>query len=435
MTSAISHPVSHVHGFARVPGDKSISHRAIMLGGLAEDETIISGLLEGDDVLHTAHAMRALGAKIYKDDDGLWRCEGIGSKNLQTPSHTLDMGNSGTSARLLMGILAGHDIRCHMIGDASLSKRPMMRVITPLTQMGATFNYSEGGRLPLMVTGSVQLQAIDYVLPVASAQVKSAILLAGLRAQGTTRVTENIPTRDHTENMFTAFGINIDVENNTITMKGGQIPQGCAVDVPADPSSAAFPLVAAVIQKNAELTLNRVGINPRRSGLFDTLREMGADITFKSSHMNGGEKVADIIVRGGVDLHGVDVAVERIASMIDEIPILCVAASFATGTTRIHNLAELRVKESDRLLMMAQGLKSCGVNLDMGEDWIHIHGTGQRPSGGATISTALDHRIAMSFLVMGSACDEAVTVDDITPIRTSFPNFISLMNDIGLNIT
>lgn len=450
-TTCISHKTGPLNGYLRIPGDKSISHRSIMFGALAQGETIVSGLLEGDDVMNTAHAMNAMGAHIQKSDDGLWRIQGTGQTDLKNPdlntkglnkqgliepTQIIDMGNSGTSTRLIMGILAGYDFAVTLTGDASLIKRPMARVITPLQQMGATFLSRSNNRLPLTMKGSSSLKAIEYTLPVASAQVKSAIILAGLRANGTTTVIEPEPTRDHSENMLRHFGIPIQVENiaahaQAIHVPSGGILQGCAIDVPSDPSSAAFPTVAALLSAGSELKMSRMCINPRRTGLYQTLQEMGADITFEHERLELGEQTATMTVRGGTPLKGIDVPPERVASMIDEFPILAVAAACAHGTTRMTNLAELRVKESDRLAMMAKGLQDCGVKLEKGADSLTIHGTGNAPTGGAFIETALDHRIAMSFLILGTVTEEPITIDDISPINTSFPHFIDMMNDIG----
>lgn len=428
-----------LNGAIRVPGDKSISHRSLMFGALADGETLISGLLEGEDVYNTAQAMRALGAKIVKGDDGLFRCQGIGLGNLQEPAGVLDMGNSGTSTRLLMGIIASHPIAATFTGDASLLKRPMGRVTGPLEQMGATFLGRAGGRLPLTMRGSEHAKAITYQLPVASAQVKSAILLAGLNAHGVTTVLEPEPTRDHSENMLRHFGIDVVVKKNedgvdAIQIAGGQVLSGCAVDVPGDPSSAAFPVVAALLRDGSELRLRRVGINPRRAGLYETLIEMGADIRFENITESAGEKVADMVVTGNGPLKGIDVPAIRVPSMIDEFPVLAMAASCAAGKTHMTGLAELRVKESDRLACVAKGLEACGVQLEMGHDWLTIHGTGKPPRGGARIETELDHRLAMSFLVLGMATDEPVEIDDASPINTSFPGFVDLMNEIGAQI-
>jgi len=434
-----SRKISSFSGTTRIPGDKSISHRALMLGGLCKEETIISGLLEGEDVLNTATAMKALGAQISSGEDGLWRCFGTGTGHLRTPSHALYMGNSGTSTRLLAGLVAGHNITATFTGDASLSKRPMKRIVDPLSQMGAQFEARDGMCLPMIVRGAEKIKPIEYRLPVASAQVKSAILLAGVSARGVTTVIEDKPTRDHTENMLRHFGAKVSVENlpdgaQAIHLDGPQELFGCAVDVPGDPTSAAFPVVAAVLIDGAALSLPHIGVNSRRTGIYETLREMGADIAFEHERTEAGERVADIIVRGGAVLKGVDVPPSRVPSMIDEFPVLAVAASCAEGVTRMTGLAELRVKESDRLKMVADGLVACGVKIDVGPDSLTIHGTGCPPSGGAEIVTALDHRIAMSFLVMGMVADDPVCIDDSSAINTSFPHFITLMNDLGAAI-
>ncbi len=428
-----------LNGFALIPGDKSISHRSIMLGSLAIGETIVSGLLEGEDVFCTAMAMRAMGAKVIHGDDGLWRIFGVGVGGLHEPDEVLDMGNSGTSTRLLMGLVGGCDITATFTGDASLVKRPMKRVVTPLEMMGVEFMCRLGGRLPLTVKGARDVLPIEYKLPVASAQVKSAVMLAGLNAAGRTTVIESKPTRDCTENMLQHFGVDVKTEEledgaYAISLNGHQEMHGCAIDVPRDPSSAAFPTVAALIVEGSEITMGSVGVSPRRDGVFVTLKEMGADIRYENERIEAGEPVATIKVTGNNVMKGIDVPEDRVPSMIDEFPILAVAASCAEGITRMTGLRELRVKESDRLLMMANGLKACGVNLEMGEDSLTIHGTGKPPKGGARVETALDHRIAMSFLVLGCATEEPVEIDDGAPIKTSFPNFIDLMNDLGANI-
>jgi 3-phosphoshikimate 1-carboxyvinyltransferase len=410
-----------------------------MFGALTIGETMISGLLEGEDVLHTAAAMRILGAQIEKGDDGLWRIHGVGIGGLREPSDILDMGNSGTSTRLLMGLIGGHNISATFSGDASLNKRPMQRVITPLEMMGAKFMSRSGGRLPMTIQGAINPLSIEYRLPVASAQVKSAILLAGLNAAGTTTVIEDHPTRDHTENMLRHFGLVVKTENlngsaQAIHITGHQTMQPCAVDVPGDPSSAAFPAVAAAITPDSDITLSGVGLNERRIGIFECLKEMGADINFKNLRIEAGEKTGNVHIKGGNTLNGISVPESRVPSMIDEFPVFAVAAACANGTTTMRGLGELRVKESDRLLMIAHGLQACGVNLEMGDDFLIIHGTGKPPQGGATIETALDHRIAMAFLVLGGVTKEPISIDDEAPIRTSFPNFVTLMNDLGCHI-
>lgn len=423
-------------GRAVVPGDKSISHRSIMFGGLAEGETIISGLLEGEDVLSTAEAMRQLGARIEKCDDGLWRCYGVGAKGLSESDAIIDMGNSGTSIRLLMGVVAGYAMSTFFVGDASLSKRPMGRVITPLQEMGADFIARDKGRIPMAVKGNASLKGINYTLPVASAQVKSAILLAGLNATSKTQVTEPAPCRDHTENMLRHFGANIDVSRDSegrrvISIEGGQVLQGCAVDVPSDPSSAAFPIVAAVLSPDSEVHVYGVCYNETRNGIYKTLIEMGADIEILRSYDQGGETVVDICAKGGKQLHGIDVPADRVPSMIDEFPILAVAACCAKGVTKMTGLEELRVKESDRLGIMAAGLTAAGATLEEGADSLTIHGDGTPLKGGVQIETHHDHRIAMSFLILGLTTDAPMRIDDASPIQTSFPNFVSLMRDIG----
>lgn len=440
MKALKSSKCSSLHGKTRIPGDKSISHRSLMFGGLAQGETLIYGLLEGEDVLATASAMRAMGAKVEKGGDGVWRCEGTGIGFLKSPAKPLNMGNSGTSTRLLAGLIAGHDITAEMTGDASLTKRPMNRIIKPLSEMGASFETAEGGRLPMTITGTNKIKGIEYRLPVASAQVKSAILLAGLTSDKPVTVIEETPTRDHTENMLRAFGHDVKIENledgaQAIIVKGGSQLEGCAIDVPSDPSSGAFPCVAALLREGSDITLPNICLNDRRAGIYTTLIEMGAEITFKNERSEGGERVADLQIKSTGPLKGIDVPAARVPSMIDEFPVLAVAASCAEGTTRMTGLAELRVKESDRLAVMAEGLQKCGVKLEMGEESLTIFGTGKPPKGGATIETHLDHRIAMSFLVLGTATDEPVSVDDGTPILTSFPNFIELMNDLGCEIS
>ncbi len=426
-----------LNGTPKIAGDKSISHRAIMFGALADGTTHITGLLEGEDVLATADAMRKMGATIEKQGDK-WSVSGVGCGNLKQPDAPLDMGNSGTSCRLLMGLIGGHNITATLKGDASLSKRPMNRVIKPLSEMGITCEAQENGRLPITLQGTANTQAITYRLPIASAQVKSAILLAGLNAEGDTTVIEEKPTRNYTENMLNAFGAEVSTTKKDdgyhITLKGSSTLKATNITVPADPSSAAFPCVAAVINQDSELALKNIGMNDRRNGLYITLIEMGADLTLSNQRIKSGEPVADITIKGSAELKGITVPASRAPSMIDEYPILAIAASCANGTTIMEGLEELRVKESDRLQMTYEGLVACGVKCEMGEDSLTIHGTGQPPKGGATIATALDHRIAMAFLVLGTITDEPVTIDDSSPIKTSFPDFIDLMNGLGANI-
>ena len=424
-------------GTAVIPGDKSISHRSLMFGGIAKGRTVVHGLLEGEDVLNTAAAMRAMGAKIEKLPDGKWVCEGVGIGNLKSPAEPMEMGNSGTSTRLLAGLVSGHPITASFTGDASLTKRPMGRIITPLESMGANFEASDGGKLPMTVHGAQSVKAIEYKLPVASAQVKSAILLAGLRADGITTVIEEKPTRDHSENMLRHFGVTVDVQQigngaEAIHLRGGQeMVANDDIFVPSDPSSAAFPAVAALLNQGSDILLPRIGMNLRRNGVFITLQEMGADITFENERIEAGEPVADIRLRGTNILQGINVPESRVPSMIDEFPILAVAAACANGTTHMTGLEELRVKESDRLLMMANGLMACGVHLEMGEASLTIYGNGKPPQGGALIETALDHRIAMSFLILGMVSAQTITIDDVRPVSTSFPNFVSLINGLS----
>lgn len=427
-------------GAVRAPGDKSISHRSLMLGAIAVGETVIHGLLEGEDVLHTAAAMRLLGAQADRDSDGVWRVRGVGLGALQEPVQVLDMGNSGTAARLLMGLVAAHPITCVFTGDASLNKRPMARVTTPLEQMGARFVGRSGGRLPLTVIGSDRLTPITYRLPVASAQVKSAIILAGLNTPGATTVIEAEPTRDHTETMLRHFGATVTTERQedgalAVTVIGQPELTGREIHVPSDPSSAAFPVVAALLRPGSDVVLKDVGMNPRRTGLYDTLIEMGADITFENQRDQAGEPVADLRVKHS-RLRGVVVPADRAPSMIDEYPVLAAAAACAEGDTVMLGLKELRVKESDRLAMVADGLTACGVALEVGaDDSLTVHGTGEPPKGGALIATAMDHRIAMSFLVLGAATAEPIQIDDGAFIETSFPGFVTLMNGLGAKIT
>ncbi|AWJ84315.1 3-phosphoshikimate 1-carboxyvinyltransferase [Azospirillum sp. TSH58] len=426
-------------GTIRVPGDKSISHRSLMLGAVAVGETVIHGLLEGEDVLNTAAAMRLLGAQAERGGDGVWRVRGVGLGGLGEPTQVLDMGNSGTAARLLMGLVASHPITCVFTGDASLNKRPMARVTGPLEQMGARFVGRSGGRLPLAVVGSDRTVPITYRLPVASAQVKSAIILCGLNTAGTTTVIEAEPTRDHTELMLRHFGATVTTERMedgslAVSVVGQPELTGREIVVPADPSSAAFPAVAALLRPGSELLLPGVGMNPRRTGLYDTLVEMGADIAFENRRDEAGEPVADLRVKHG-PLKGIVVPADRAPSMIDEYPILAAAAACAEGTTVMLGLKELRVKESDRLAMVADGLTKCGVKVEVGaDDSLTVYGTGKPPQGGATVATAMDHRIAMSFLVLGMATAEPVQVDDGAFIDTSFPGFVALMNGVGAKI-
>ena len=419
-------------GEIRVPGDKSISHRALMLGALAVGETRITGLLEGHDVLATAAAMRAMGATITREASGDWAVHGVGVGGLLQPRGALDMGNSGTSTRLLMGLVASHPITATFIGDASLSGRPMGRVIDPLGLMGADISASPGGRLPLMMRGLCPAVPLSYTLPVASAQVKSAILLAGLNTPGITEVIEPVPTRDHSERMLRGFGADLTVEvaqdgTRHIRITGEAELQPQSITVPGDPSSAAFFIVAALIVPGSDVTITNVGINPTRAGLIGVLQAMGGDIALLDPREVGGEPVADLRVRHSA-LKGIEVDPAIAPSMIDEFPVLFVAAALAEGRTVTRGLDELRVKESDRLAVMAAGLAAIGVRVTESEDGLTIEGSGGKAlAGGATIAGHLDHRICMSFAVAGLASTAAVTIDDMTPVGTSFPDFEALL--------
>lgn len=424
-------------GTVRIPGDKSISHRSLILGGLSVGETTIEGLLEGEDVLATAGAMRAFGATVEHRAPGSWRVVGRGVGGLDEPADVIDCGNAGTGMRLLMGTAAGQPITTFFTGDGSLRRRPMGRVGAPLAQMGVKIVAREGGRPPLAVTGPETLMPITYTLPVASAQVKSAILLAGLAAPGETTVIEPKHTRDHTETMLRHFGAEVRVEDTAegrcITVVGEPELTGRPVIVPADPSSAAFPAVAALLVEGSEIILPGVGTNPLRFGLFETLLEMGADIQLTNRRTEAGEPVADLVVRHS-RLKGIEVPPERAPSMIDEYPILAVAAAHAEGSTIMRGLDELRVKESDRLTATAEGLSACGVRVEVDGDDLTVHSAGNGVAGNATIPVDLDHRIAMAFLVLGMSANEAVAIDDEAAIATSFPGFKELMNSAGAAI-
>lgn len=418
----------------RVPGDKSISHRSLMFGALAVGETRITGLLEGEDVLSTAAAMRAMGATIERDKSGTWTVYGVGVGGLLEPTAPLDMGNSGTSTRLLMGLVASHRITAQFVGDASLSGRPMGRVITPLSQMGANFDAAEGGRLPLTMRGTYPAVPIEYRLPVASAQVKSAVLLAGLNTPGITTVIEPVPTRDHSERMLTGFGAELEVEESgeerIIRIRGEVDLKPQSVEVPGDPSSAAFFIVAALLTEGSDLTIENVGLNPTRAGIITVLRQMGGHIEEVNPRIVGGEPVADLRVKHST-LTGIDIDPALAPSMIDEFPVLFVAASLAKGKTVTTGLEELRVKESDRIAAMAAALTGAGARVEETEDGLVIDGTGGETLRGTLDSgpviTHLDHRIAMSMAVAGLASRDGVEVDDIAPIQTSFPNFMELL--------
>ena len=417
-------------GRVRAPGDKSISHRALILGAMATGVTDIEGLLEGEDILATARAVEAFGATVERLGDGRWRVTGQGG--FKAPAGIIDCGNAGTGVRLLMGAAAGYAITTTFDGDASLRKRPMKRVTGPLADMGARFDWRKAeDRLPVAASGG-GLSAIDYVQTVASAQIKSAILLAGLNAGGVTTVTEGEPSRDHTERMLNAFGVEVGVvpvgHGWRVSLKGGQALAGTAVAVPGDPSSAAFPLAAGLVVPGSEVTVEGVMLNPLRTGLFETWREMGADLTVSNRRMAGGEEVGDVTARHS-KLTGVVVPPERAASMIDEYPVLAATAAFAEGATVMRGIGEMRIKESDRIALMAAGLTACGVRVEEEPEGFTVFGGPVR--GGATVTTHGDHRIAMSHLVLGLAADEAVMVDEPGMIATSFPGFVELMGGLG----
>jgi 3-phosphoshikimate 1-carboxyvinyltransferase len=436
MTARKSGPLK---GTALIPGDKSISHRALIFGALSVGETRVTGLLEGEDVLDTAKAMRAFGAEVTRTGPGAWQVHGVGVGGFSEPSDVIDCGNSGTGVRLIMGTMATSPITATFTGDASLRKRPMGRVTDPLALFGARAHGRQGGRLPLTLVGAREPVPVRYTLPVASAQVKSAVLLAGLNAPGQTVVIEKEPTRDHTERMLSGFGATLAVEDGpegrVITLTGQPELRPQTVAVPRDPSSAAFPVCAALIVEGSDVLVPGVSQNLTRNGLYLTLVEMGADIAFQNPREEGGEPVADLRVRFS-SLTGIEVPPERAASMIDEYPVLSVVAACAEGTTVMRGVKELRVKESDRIDAMARGLEACGVRVEEDEDTLTVHGLGAGGvPGGATCATRLDHRIAMSFLVLGLAAQRPVGVDDGSPIATSFPAFESLMADLGASIT
>ncbi|MFT4151280.1 MAG: 3-phosphoshikimate 1-carboxyvinyltransferase [Paracoccaceae bacterium] len=436
MTARKSGPLK---GVAEVPGDKSISHRALIFGAMAVGETRITGLLEGQDVLDTASAMRAFGAEVVQHGPGAWLVHGVGVGGFSEPADVIDCGNSGTGVRLIMGTMATTPITATFTGDASLRKRPMGRVTDPLALFGTRAYGRQGGRLPMTVVGAANPVPVRYVLPVASAQVKSAILLAGLNAPGETVVVEREPTRDHSERMLLGFGAQLHVERtaegHVITLTGQPELRPQTVAVPRDPSSAAFPVCAALIVEGSDITVPGVSQNLTRNGLYLTLVDMGADIEFLNPREEGGEPVADLRVRFSGGMKGIEVPPERAPSMIDEYPILSVVAAFSHGTTVMRGVKELRVKESDRIDAMARGLEACGVRVEEDEDTLIVHGMGPGGMpGGATARTHIDHRIAMSFLVAGLAAKKPVSVDDGSPIATSFPVFESLMAGLGAPI-
>ncbi|MBT9384569.1 3-phosphoshikimate 1-carboxyvinyltransferase [Pseudooceanicola sp. CBS1P-1] len=436
MTARPSGPLS---GTAAIPGDKSVSHRALILGALSVGETRITGPLEGEDVLHTAAAMRAFGAEVTRQAPGRWSVHGTGTGGFAEPDQVIDCGNSGTGVRLIMGAMATCPIRATFTGDASLNSRPMGRITDPLALFGAQAHGRSRGRLPMTLVGARAPVPVRYRLPVASAQVKSAVLLAGLNTPGETVVIEPTPTRDHTERMLTAFGARIRTEDTpegrVITLTGQSELRPQRLAVPRDPSSAAFAVCAALIVPGSEVLVPGIGLNPTRGGLYETLREMGADLSFENPRDEGGEPVADLRARYSPDLRGIAVPAERAAAMIDEYPILSVVAACASGVTEMPGVSELRVKESDRIAAMAEGLSACGVTVETGPDWWQVAGRGAGGvPGGATVRTFLDHRIAMSFLCLGLAAQAPVTVDDGRAIATSFPEFGALMTGLGASL-
>ena len=429
-----------LRGVANVPGDKSISHRALILGALALGETRISGLLEAEDVLNTAAAMRAFGADVRRGSDAIWVVHGRGVGGWAEPADVLDFGNSGTGSRLVMGAAATAPLTAVFTGDASLRRRPMARVLAPLTAFGAEYWSREGGLMPVTLKGARQPIAVDLEVAVASAQVKSALLLAALNAPGRSRIVQRELTRDHTEKMLQAFGAQISVEplaegGEAVHVLGEAELSACTIDVPRDPSSAAFAIVAALIVPGSELSLPAVLLNPRRVGLIDTLKEMGADIALANVRQSAGETIGDLTVKHSV-LRGVEVPAARAPSMIDEYPILAVASAFAEGRTVMLGLEELMVKESDRLAATANGLKACGVAIEMLPAGLAVEGRGANGvKGGARIASEMDHRIAMAFLTMGLAARDPVSVDDISMVATSFPEFEGLMRGLGADFT
>ncbi len=436
MTSAKSGPLT---GTASVPGDKSISHRSLIFGAMALGQTKVTGLLEGQDVLDTAKAMRAFGATVTRQAEGAWTVDGVGVGGFTEPADVIDCGNSGTGVRLIMGTMATTAMTATFTGDASLRKRPMGRVTDPLALFGTQSFGRKGGRLPMTVVGAADPKAVRYALPVASAQVKSAVLLAGLNAPGETVVIEREPTRDHSERMLVGFGASLNVEKtregNVITLVGRPELRAQTVAVPRDPSSAAFPVCAALIVEGSDVFVPGVSQNLTRNGLYITLAEMGAQIEFQNPRTEGGEPVADLRVRFSDAMRGIEVPPERAPSMIDEYPILSVVAAFCDGKTVMRGVKELRVKESDRIDAMARGLEACGVRVEEDEDTLIVHGMGAGGMpGGAVCAVHLDHRIAMSFLVAGMAAKAEISVDDASPIVTSFPIFESLMNGLGASL-
>ena len=434
-----SYACSALTGQADVPGDKSISHRSLILGAMAVGETRITGLLEGQDVLDTGKAMKAFGAEVSRSEDGTWSVHGVGTGGFAEPEDVIDCGNAGTGVRLIMGAMATCPISTTFTGDASLRSRPMARITNPISLFGAASYGRRGGRLPMTIVGAKSPVPVRYTVPMPSAQVKSAVLLAGLNAPGETVVTEAEATRDHTERMLSGFGASVSVEETNagrvITLQGQPELKPQVIQVPRDPSSAAFPVCAALIVEGSDVLVPNIGLNPTRAGLFTTLREMGADLTYENEREEGGEPVADLRARYSPNMKGIEVPPHRAASMIDEYPVLSVVACFSEGQTIMRGVKELRVKESDRIDAMARGLEACGAKIEEGEDWWIVHGLGPKGlPGGATCEARLDHRIAMSFLIAGMAAKSPVTVDDASPIATSFPIFEPLMTAMGADL-
>ena len=434
-----SRPCGPLKGEAHVPGDKSISHRSLILGAMAVGETRITGLLEGEDVLDTAKAMRAFGAEVTDHGKGEWSVHGVGVGGFAEPDQVIDCGNSGTGVRLIMGAAATSPVCVTYTGDASLNGRPMGRVTDPLALFGTQTVGRKGGRLPMTLVGADEPTPVRYVVPVPSAQVKSAVLLAGLNAPGQTVVIEKEATRDHTERMLQGFGATLTVEDTdegrVITLTGQPELKPQDIIVPRDPSSAAFPVCAAIIVPGSDVLVPNIGLNPTRAGLFTTLQEMSADLTFENMREEGGEPVADLRAKYSPNLKGIAVPPARAASMIDEYPVLSVVASFAEGVTDMQGVKELRVKESDRIDAMAKGLRAAGVTVDEGDDWWKVTGLGAGGvAGGVTVASVLDHRIAMAFMVLGMATQKPMSVDDGSPIATSFPIFEPLMKSLGAQV-
>jgi len=433
-----SSPVTRLEGRARLPGDKAVSHRALMLGALAVGETTIQGTREGHDVVATATALRQLGAILEHQGGGEWRIHGVGVGGFREPDDIVHLGDSGTSARMLTGLLASQDFTSFVTGGPYLQRRSMIRVIEPLSRMGARFISRSGGRLPMAITGPQMAMPIEHRMSARSAQVKSAILMAALNTPGETTVIEPEPTRDHTELLMEGFGATLRrqrLEDGAlaITVVGQPELKGCALVVPGDPSLGAFAVVAAAMVKGSDVTVMNVGINPLRAGLFETLREMGADLSFGKRRSMGGEPVADIRVKGG-ELRCVDVPAGRAPTMIDEYPVLAVAAACAAGTSRMAGLADLRGEEGDKLARIAAGLAANGVKTELGTDFLHVHGMAGTVPGGGMVETGSDYHVAMAFLVLGMTARAPVAIDDATPIDTSFPGFITMMNGLGARI-